>query len=299
MSTTRNSLYPFVELEFAHAIGPGAGRYAVTLDEDDDATGERDVLQIHVVSGPVATPRLFRRSKPAASGDAVAEVPVVRVMWIGASQPLTASSARDEVGRLRDDEGAREELVGAVLRMLNLAVRAHRAAAQDPYLPELSREDPRAVRFGVGDAGQLTRGEWVEAFVAPAPRVERVDRALRIAPSETVALALRNRLQLLETEELVLRARLDADQGRWRGATLELSAALRLLGVELAAIREAGVACPFDEDELLTRRDRVDALCDLALADELDDVARSEVASHIERVAEALSDWRTPAVAHA
>ena len=100
-----------------------------------------------------------------------ADVPVLRVMWIGASQASgTQQEAASRLERLRRQEDEREELVEAILGVVNTAVRAHRAAARDPYVAEVTRADPRAVRFGYGEARPLTQGQWTEAFLAPAPR---------------------------------------------------------------------------------------------------------------------------------
>lgn len=294
-------MFPFVQLEFAHAIGPGAGRYTVKLaDGANGADGEHDVLQVHIVAGAVARQGLRRRTRPARSGELPPDVPVVRVSWIAATQPLhDRGAAKAELERLRADEDSREELVEAVLRVLNLAVRAHRASAQDPYLPELTRDDPRAVRFGIGTATQLTAGEWEDAFLAPPPRVDKIERALRLAPSEAVALVLRSSLGLLESEELLLRARLDADQGRWRGAALQLDATIELLRVEAEAIRAAGEALPFEEEDLGLRQTRVQALRDLAMQDDLDEVAQLELVTHVDALAATYAAWRSPVVEHA
>lgn len=292
-----SELFPFVELEFAHAIGPTAGRYVIALGDTDgaDDPATKDVLQIRVVGATSATKGVRRRSRAQEHSDAPAEVPVVRVMWIGASQPdRTAALADLRLERLRDDEAEREALVSAVVDLLNVAVRAHRAAARDPYMTELTRDDPRTVRFGYGEARPLTQGSWTRAFVAPAPRTEKVDRAVRVGPSETVALALRNSLDLLESDELVLRATLDIDQGRWRAAALQLAAGIVLLRTELAHADARGIAPPVSDEDLERRESRVRDLIVLALADELDPIAQSELRAHVDAVAGALERWRVP-----
>lgn len=291
-----SDLFPFVELEFAHAIGPTAGRYVIALSSEDPAeTGGKDVLQIQVVGGSAASKGIRRRTRQEDQPDAPAEVPVVRVMWIGASQPDSGPALADlRLERLRDDEADRETLVEAVLDLLNVAVRAHRAAARDPYMTELTRDDPRAVRFGYGEARPLTQGTWTRAFLAPAPRTEKVDRAARVAPSETVALALRGSLDLLESDELVLRATLDLDQQRWRAAALQLAAGIVLLRRELADAITRGVDPLVADEDLERREDRVRDLIVLALADELDPVGQSELAQHVDAVAAVLGRWRVP-----
>lgn len=287
------TLLPFVELEFVHAIGPAEGRYVVAVD-DGEETAE-DVLQIKIVEGSTTSKGLRRRTRDETQAERPADVAVLRVMWIGASQAApTRQEAASRLERLRRQEDEREELVEAVLGVLNTAVRAHRAAARDPYVAEVTRADPRAVRFGYGEARPLTQGQWTEAFLAPAPKPPPLDRAVRLGPSETVALALRGRLDLLEAEELSLRATLDVDQGRWLAAGAQLIAALDLLRAELRAARSAGVAVAVEDEDLARRSDRVRSLAALALAGELDEVGRGELRSHADAVADALESWRAP-----
>lgn len=296
-----STLYPFVELEFVHAIGPAAGRYVVAVDAEadvqraDDGEPLEDVLQIQIVSGATTSKGLRRRTKDITGAAAPADVPVLRVMWIGASQGVgTAAIAEQLLERLRRAEPEREELVDAVLHVLNVAIRGHRAAARDPYLTEVTRADPRAVRFGYGEAGSLTHGQWTAAFLAPPPHAHPVDRSTRLGPSETVALALRNKLDLLESEELILRALLDLDQHRWRAASLQLTGGLTLLRTELRDARAQDVAVPVTDEELADRESRVHALTALALAGELDPIAQSELRSHADGVADVLERWRAP-----
>lgn len=287
------TLLPFVELEFVHAIGPAEGRYVVAVDGGEGTV--EDVLQIKIVAGATTSKGLRRRTRDETQAAQPADVPVLRVMWIGASQAATSrGEAASRLERLRRQEDEREELVEAVLGVLNTAVRAHRAAARDPYVAEVTRADPRAVRFGFGEARPLTQGQWTEAFLAPAPRPPSLDRAVRLGPSETVALALRGRLDLLESEELSLRATLDVDQGRWSAAGAQLVAAVDLLRAELRAARSAGVTVAVEDDDLARRGDRVRSLAALALAGELDEVARSELGAHADAVADVLESWRAP-----
>jgi hypothetical protein len=293
--------YPFVELEFVHALGPAAGRYVVAVDAraaEDADDGDRvleDVLQIQIVDGSTTSKGLRRRTKDTSGASRPADIPVLRVMWIGASQALADSAvAGRRLERLRREEAEREDVVDAVLQVLNVAVRAHRAAARDPYITEVTRADPRAVRFGYGEARPLTQGQWTEAFLAPPPRAPTVDRATRLGPSETVALALRDKLDLLESEELILRAILDIDQGRWRSAGLQLVGGLTLLRAELSAVRDRDLAAPVSDEDLAQREDRIHSLVELALAGELDPIAQSELRSHADAAADVLERWRTP-----
>ncbi len=288
-------LLPFVELEFVHAIGPGAGRYVVAVDGEEGEAGTQDVLQIKIVDGTTTTKGLRRRTRDESAAAVPTDVPVLRVMWIGAGQPAaTQGEASGRLERLRRQEDEREELVEAILGVLNTAIRAHRAAARDPYVAEVTRADPRAVRFGFGEARPLTQGQWTEAFLAPAPRPPSLDRAVKLGPSETVALALRGTLDLLESEELVLRASLDLDQERWRAAGAQLVAAVDLLRAEFTAARQNGVAVLVQDDDLARRGERVRSLSQLARGDELDEIGQAELRSHADALGDALEGWRVP-----
>jgi hypothetical protein len=110
-----------------------------------------------------------------------------------------------------------------------------------------------------------------------------------------VAFALRDKLDILESEELILRAMLDLDQARWRAAGLQLACGLRLLRADLELVHAPDLAIPVSDEDLARREDRVHALAELALAGELDPIAQSELRSHADAAADVLERWRTPA----
>jgi len=121
------------------------------------------------------------------------------------------------------------------LAVLNRAIRAHRAGCGDPYFTEVTTTDPRAARIGYGPAREVSAGRWQYAFTVEPVRQRRLDHVARNAPAELVAAALGGHPVCLQTDELVLRALLDLDQGRTGCATLQLQAATRMLIVELAS----------------------------------------------------------------
>ncbi len=286
-------LLPFAELELAHAIGPEEGRYLVGPQDE----GGADVLQVRVVGAPAPREgRVLRRNRAARDDEPPRELSVLRVTWIGASQPLGSRlDAQDRLSRLRREEDEREELLEAVLGIVNLAIRAHRAGARDPYVSELTREDPREVRLGYGTAQELATGRWSEAFRPPRPRVPRMARAERLGPMDVVVLALRGRLGLLEAEELALRALCDVEQERPRAAALQLRACVDLLGAELREATGAREEVASWAERAAALEPRAATLAALALEDRLAPDAAEEIADLLDEVDLVLGAWRTPA----
>ncbi|WP_205696493.1 hypothetical protein [Conexibacter sp. SYSU D00693] len=286
-------LLPFCELELTHAIGVGEGRYLLGAEED----GPADVLQLRVVGAPAPREgRVLRRNRPVEDGDGPRELPVLRIMWIGASQPMASKrDAEDRLERLRREEDEREELVAAVLEVVNLAVRAHRAAARDPYTAELTREDPRELRLGYGSASELANGRWSAAFRPPPPRSPRVSRAERLGPTDVVVAALRGRLGLLEAEELALRALADVEQDRPRAAALELRSCVELLAAELREAAGAREEVAGWAETVAGLVPRAQVLATRALEGRPAADAADEVLAILDSVEHVLGAWRAPA----
>ena len=103
----------------------------------------------------------------------------------------------------------------------------HRSAAADPRVPVPSRERALVVRVGYGAGEQVSEGRWSEAVEVPAPRPGRRERSAVLRPQERLAAILGGRDVALACEELTLRARLDADAGRWREARSSSGSRLR------------------------------------------------------------------------
>jgi hypothetical protein len=138
---------------------------------------------------------------------------------------------------------AREALVEAALVELNALLRAHRAAAADPYAREIARWHANVVRIGYGTGEQVADGRFDQAYEVPEPTRRASSEGL--APQERLAAILSGSDRVLVAEELVLRARLDLEAGRPREAALQARVALEALLAELpeasglAAHREA------------------------------------------------------------
>lgn len=302
---------PFVALEFSSAIGPPAGRYMVREPDGPDAdgaigaapprveratgviaeAGSADVLQIAIVGASAARGGLvFRRARRADADEEPREVSLLIATLIGAASPL--DSHADAVRFLdgtRADEAAQADLVGQAVDVVNVAIRAFRAVARDPFIPEITVADAREIRIGYGEAQDLYVGGWSEAFTPPPPRAPQLSRAERLRPAEGVALALGGRLPLLDAEDLALRTMLDLERGRPRSAALQLRACLDMIVAELTAAGESFVP---PRDELERRAGAVERLAALALDDRLDEAALDELAEHLDRVEDALEDWR-------
>jgi len=303
-----SELVPFVALEFSSALGPPPGRYLVRSYDDAPAaaaltarvkratgvsaeTGAADVLQMTVVGGPPPSGGVvFRRARKADAAAQPREVSLLVAMLIGATNRF--ADRRAAVGFLeacRADEDQQAELVEQTVDVVNLAVRAYRAAARDPFLAEITPADAREIRIGFGDAKEIVKGGWTEAFVPAPPRTRRLSREERLRPTEVVSLALSGRLPLLAAEEMALRTMLDLESGRPRAAAVQLRACVDLLIAELG---DAGEPFAPPRDDLARRVDAVQRLASLGLGGDLDEQAVEELREHLDRVEDALEDWR-------
>ena len=219
-----------MQWEFAGLPGPPAGRYLVRRLAGEPAS------HVLVIESAEAAPRrrLRRRSRHAR--------PVTRATVICAG----ALSERAAHEWLRGAHGERaESLVQSALAVLDHALHAHRIAAADPHATGLPPAAAGVTRLGYGTGDQVAHGRWTHARELRAPRVRRPSA---LAPEERLAALLAGRDAALACEELTLRARLDADQGREREAALQLRAALQAALAELAGWREAaGMAARLDE----------------------------------------------------
>jgi hypothetical protein len=178
--------------------------------------------------------------------------------------PLTDGEAEAWLKSL-DDEAQDTELARA-LAVLNGAVQAHRVAAADPGLHDVTLDRALVARLGHGSGDQVAEGRWAAALEVPVQRRRtRERRTASLRPQERIAALLGGRDEALACELLVLRARADVDAGRMREAALQLRVALEAGIAELA---EAGAAAPdIDErlDELRGRRAEIGAAANAAL----------------------------------
>lgn len=302
------SIFPFVQFEFTHSLGPEPGRYVIVpepepgeqpraaytstrdvtgIESELRAKGSADVLVITTQGAPPATGRriLSRRSRVAEEGTEVQPVSLALATLIRATTELPGDSAKGWLERLRGDWEERESWVEDALWTLNEVIAAYRCAARDPYAIDLTRIDPRAIRVGYGDAKSVSEGRWQEAIIAQTPREGTRSRAERVAPSATMTSFLARRVPMLDADELLCRAVLDLDQGRPKSAALQLETALKSARWELGSHAISGPAADRIEDaERIFEAQRPEEYAKEYDPDELRSVA--------ERLDQAIITWR-------
>lgn len=255
--------------------------------------GGSDVLIVGVAGAPAGAgrARLLRRARPADSGTAPAEVPLSVLTYVKGTRPLERKSdAVRQLADIRFSELDQQRLVDEGLRAVNLAIRAYRVGAPDPYRIEVMRRDARAIRVGFGSTVQLRSGEWTDAVELPPGAPARRKRVERLRPAEAVGAVLSGASPLLEGEELLLRALIDLDHGRTRAAAQQTYGAMRLLWHELRALPAGSV--PFDLERLSDPGRRAEQLAQQATEKPLDPGEIDELESIVDRVGELLDRWR-------
>jgi hypothetical protein len=224
---------------------------------------------------------LGRRSRPADGEPEPAPVLTTRATVI-----LAAEAFEDE-GRARAwTRQAGEDEVDRAVRAVNTAVRAHRLAAADPVVREVSRTQALIVRVGYGSGEEVAEGRWSEARELETERRVSRRRSSTLRPAERVAGLLSGRDQPLACEDLALRARLDLDHGHLREAALQLDTALGAALVELEGDDRRDLA--ERHGQLLGLRDGVAAAAEAARHGDLDADQREAVTNALGRLEAAL-----------
>jgi hypothetical protein len=161
-----------------------------------------------------------RRSKLVEPGDP-GETPITRVTVTG--ERLDSSGQGSAwLKRMMAAGGGGAEEVRAATRVVNRALTALRAAARDPLVQDIGASRALAVRLGHGTGDELAEGRWTEAKELARPRRGRLDD---VDPQSRVAAVLAGRDEVHPAETLMLRARLDEQQGRREEALYGLRAA--------------------------------------------------------------------------
>jgi len=258
-------LFVFLQLEFPWVLGPADGRYL--LRDGPDATPERVVVVESLGAGRAAAPagwitgRTARRERDAEPEPDPVPVATTRVTVID-PVPLSAETqAKAWLGELD-----REHDIAAAVTIVNRVVHAHRIAAADAYVREVSAPQALVIRAGWGEGEQVASGLWLHAReLRERPRrSRRRDRSWALRPQERTAALLSGRSAGLLCEELALRARLDLDQGRPGLAAVSLERALGTATRELAAERREDLALRVSELEQLSSGVREQAATVLA-----------------------------------
>ena len=191
-----------------------------------------------VVSTLGAPPRRLLRSKRrrpqrSDSGEVTA-VPTVRATLVDAEPLASEGRGQEWLDRLRRKPELLYEEAEAAAAELNAVLRAHRAAALDPYVREVSPEVANVVRVGYGAGEEVAYGRFAAAIELPQER-KKTSRRDTIRPQERLAALLGGQEALSPAAELVMRARLDLEAGRPREAALQARIALEALLAELPA----------------------------------------------------------------
>lgn len=285
MASASGAPFAFVQLEYAHPLGPADGRY---LTRRGAGEPPQRVLVLRTLGAPQRR-LLGRGRRPSAveSAEDASPVPTARATVIRAEGLGSPAEAASWLERVRGDEAARDAEVADAVAALNGAIRAHRAAAADPYARDVTRAGASVARIGYGSGEQVAEGHFDEAYELPPPARGRERRAEALAPQERLAAILGGSHPLLASEELVLRARADLDAGRPREAALQARIALETLLAELrpggAAERLAAVL-----GELGGDREAVGRAANEALAGDPSAELQDDVADCVERMQRAL-----------
>jgi hypothetical protein len=203
------------------------GRYLVREDDDDR------VLIVQELDAPKPQRRGRRRARPVEPGEPE-QVPVTRVTVTG----VTLDGPGEGSAWLKETIGNRERgaaLLRDATRIVNRALSALRAEARDPLVQEIGATRALAIRLGHGTGDELAEGRWTEAMQLPPPRRGRLDE---VESQSRVAAVLAGRDEVHPAETLMLRARLDAQQGREAEARYGLRAARAALEEETDGPRE-------------------------------------------------------------
>jgi hypothetical protein len=216
-------------------------------------------------------------------------VPTSRVTVIAAEAFTSTLEAEAWLAALKRDRDALVEEARLGAAELNRMLRAHRAAAADPWSAvEVSPLHALVVRVGYGIGDLVAEGRFDDALELPRTEVGALSRGRRgdvIGPGERVAAILSGRDQLLACEELVLRARADIEAHRPREAALQARIALEAVLAEL----------PGDADpELPGARAEIGDAANAALKGDPPEHLQHAVAHAVERMERALRRRAAP-----
>ncbi len=309
---------------------------SAVLDELDATFDEMSAAGATSSGGPVVTPQAPSVAPVADAGDdlllGTADVIVIRT--VGAPSPKSGRFGRGGAPPVADDEPARElsltlatvvfgtrllpddtvaarfftsvqtkyderdQWARAALETLNRAVAAYRACAADPYVIDLSPLDARATRIGYGIAELVSAGKWEKAITVPTGGAPRLSRDQKVMPTQAMGMVLTGSGRVLESEELLLRAVLDVEQHRLRGAAMGLHAAFELLLGEFAGHHLSG-SLQSHFERLLETRTEVGELAGAARRGPLGGREAERLADLVEATGAFIDRWRYEALGYA
>ena len=229
--------------------------------------------------------RLIRGRRGTEVDQAGAEpVPTSRATIIRPEAFADAGQAESWLSDLRGSDDERDAEIAGALAVLNRALHAYRTAYADASARDVTPDSALVVRLGFGSGELVAEGRFDQGWELP-PGGAKVRRSME-APEQRFAALLGGREATLACEELILRARSDADAGRDREAALQARIALESLLSELeklpATRREA-----LEED-----RGPVGRAANAALRGPVDRAAADAVAAAVGRMEGALRAHR-------
>jgi len=304
-------LFLFIQLEFPWVLGPPDGRYLLRSGQSEEP---RHVLVLDTIGARRAAPggrgradgrprrRLIRAGSRGAAVPAMPEPAPVSTTRATIIDPVSVSAERQARAWLEDLDV--EHAVSDSAAVLNRALHSHRIASADPFVHEINPVQALVIRAGWGEGEQVAYGRWLFArelhwsertgqrspggAAGGGRRPARRSAALR--PQERLAQLLGGRGAILVCEELVLRARLDLDEGRLNHAAIELERALAAALPELRAESRQDLALRIAELEKLSPGVRAQARA--AMPDGAD-APQEEIVRHALERLEALLRART------
>jgi hypothetical protein len=227
--------FRFTQFEFGFLLGPPDGRFLVRGGPDGTP---QSVIALKTLGAPERRLLGSKRARKVAEAE-VEPVPTSRVTMIAAEPFASTLEAEAWLGALKRDRDALLEEARLGAAELNRMLRAHRAAAADPWVAvEVSPAHALVTRVGYGVGDLVAEGRFDDALELPRTEAGALSRGRRgdvIGPGERLAAILSGRDQLLACEELVLRARADVDAHRPREAALQARIALEAVLAELPA----------------------------------------------------------------
>jgi len=236
-------LFVFMQLEFPWALGPADGRYLLRDPTDGEPEhvivintlgARRAGAELREARGPLG---YLARLSGEAGRETDAEPAPVQTTRVTVIDPVPLSA--EQQARAWLEELDRERAAAAAVTTINRVLHYQRIACADPYLHEVAAEQALIVRAGWGDGDQVSLGRWLHAReLTQRPgrgAGRRRDRSWALRPQERLAALMGGRSRPLLCEELVLRARLDLDQGRPAHAAVGLERATTAAVAELRA----------------------------------------------------------------
>jgi hypothetical protein len=272
-----NRRFRFAQFEFPWALGPDDGRYVLRESGQSEPS---HVLVLRTLGAPQRRLMGGRRPRAAAPEPSPEPVTTTRATVIDV-EPLGVAEAEGWLAGLGEEERDRD--LAEALRVLNRALHAHRLAAADAWINDVSRDQALVVRLGHGRGDQVADGRWAQAIEVPLDRRRRERRLAALRPQERVAALLGGRDKPLAAEELTLRARLDMEAGRVREAALQLRVALEA-GIAELDNPPHGAEMPRRLAELRDQRGAVGAAANAAVAGELPDESRKAIEHALSRL---------------